>query len=126
MKTSASRASGGFTLVELMVTILVGAILASIAIPTYSNNIRKSRRTEARTAVLDAASREERYFATHNTYSITPADVGYSGAFPQKVRTNYQISVACRGAADPTKATSCPNGFIVTATPINGQVKDLE
>ena len=126
MKTSVLRRSGGFTLVELMVTILGGAILASIAIPAYTNQIRRSRRTEARTAVLDMAAREEKYFATHNVYSIKPTDVGYAAAFPQPVGTNYQISVACRGAADPTTATNCPNGFIATANPINAQVKDTQ
>ena len=47
------RRVAGFTLVELMVTILIGAILLAIAVPTYQAQIRKSRRTEARNAVLD-------------------------------------------------------------------------
>ncbi len=54
----------GFTLIELMVTIMVAAILAAIAVPSYTSQIRKSRRTEARNAVLDAAAREERLFAS--------------------------------------------------------------
>ena len=49
----------GFTLVELMVTLVVAAILATIAIPAYQNQIRESRRTEAKTALLDLAGREE-------------------------------------------------------------------
>ena len=99
----------GFTLVELMVTIVVVSILASIAIPGYTSQIRKSRRTEARNAVLDAAAREERYFATHNIYSGAAADLGYT-AFPAQVGQYYNLSVQC-GAA-------CATSFQVTASPI--------
>ena len=48
--------SAGFTLIELMVVVIIATILLSIAIPAYTSQIRKSRRTEARTAVLDLAS----------------------------------------------------------------------
>ena len=112
MKTSISPSgppSRGFTLVELMITIVIGAILAAIAIPSYTSQIRKSRRTEARNAVLDAAAREERYFATHNIYSGAAADLGY-GAFPAPVGQYYTLSVQC-GAA-------CATGFTVTAVPV--------
>jgi len=61
-----------------MVTIAVIAILATIVIPTYQAQIRKSRRTEARTALLDAAAREEQYYATHNNYSTAGPDLGYA------------------------------------------------
>ena len=103
--------SKGFTLVELMVTIVIMAILASIAIPGYTNQVRKSRRTEARNAVLDAAAREERYFATHNIYSGAAADLGY-GAFPAPVGSYYTLSVQCPVAA----AGGCGAGFTVTAS----------
>ena len=100
--------SRGFTLVELMVTILVGAILAAIAIPTYTSQIRKSRRTDARTAVMDAAAREERFFATHNAYSQTSTDLGYA-TFPAPVGQYYTLTVVCTAACA---------GFTATASPI--------
>ena len=100
--------SRGFTLVELMVTILVGAILAAIAIPGYTSQVRKSRRTEARNAVLDAAAREERFFATHNLYSQTGTDLGYA-TFPAPVGQYYTLTVACSAACA---------GFTITATPV--------
>ncbi|TLY92132.1 MAG: prepilin-type N-terminal cleavage/methylation domain-containing protein, partial [Gammaproteobacteria bacterium] len=45
----------GFTLVELMVVVAIATILFAIAVPSYITYVRQSRRTEARTAVLDLA-----------------------------------------------------------------------
>jgi type IV pilus assembly protein PilE len=70
--------SRGFTLVELMVVIVIASILMAIAIPSYKNSIRKSRRTDAKTALLDLAGREERFFSTNGSYSTTASQLGYS------------------------------------------------
>lgn len=100
----------GFTLIELMVTVLVVSILVGVAVPTYTNQMQKSRRTDARSAVLDIAAREERYMATSTAYSQTPSDLGYSGTFPQAVGAGYyNITVTLQGP---------PVGFIATATPV--------
>lgn len=100
--------SAGFTLVELMVVIVITAILASIAVPAYNSSVRKSRRTEAKTALMDLAAREERYFATQNLYSANPAALAYgSGALPISVGTYYSItSIAVNSA--PATATAPP------------------
>src|ERR1019366_8632313 len=106
-------AIAGFSLVELMVTIMIAAILLTIAVPAYQTFIRKSRRTDAKTAVLDLAGREETLFSTWNKYSVTPADVGYVGAFPQPVGSGYYtINVVVQPAAANT-----PPSFVVTALP---------
>ncbi len=65
------RRAGGFTLIELMVTLVVASILLAIAVPSYQAQVRKSRRTEARNAVMDLAAREERYFSVNNDYSAS-------------------------------------------------------
>src|SRR5437016_7599183 len=57
--------AAGFTLVELMVVVAIATILFAIAVPSYITYVRQSRRTEARTAVLDLAGREERFFSTN-------------------------------------------------------------
>jgi type IV pilus assembly protein PilE len=114
-------ALAGFTLIELMVTIVVAAILLSVAIPGYQTYIRKSRRTEARTAVLDLAGREEALFSTTNAYSATPADVGYT-AFPSLVGSNYYtINVAVQ-----PPAPGAPPSFLITAAPAAGSTQALD
>ena len=111
------RAVRGFTLVELMVTLVIATILIGIAVPTYQAQMRKSRRTEAKTTALDAASREERYYATQNSYTNDTAQLGYtssSGNFPVTTGTYYEIlSIA---VAPPTaNATGVTTGsFTIT------------
>jgi len=58
------------------------------------SQVRKSRRTEARTALLDLAAREERFFSTNSAYTNVPANLGYAGTFPAPVGSSYyQVNV---------------------------------
>ncbi len=119
-----TRSSRGFTLIELMVVVVVATILISIAVPSYMSQVRQSRRTQARTAVLDLAGREERYFSTNGAlYSITPADLGYAGAFPALVGPdNYYTITVCSPAAncDPNPNPPAAPSYYITATPVAG------
>lgn len=111
----------GFTLIELMITIVVLGILAAIAIPIYEHQVQESRRTDGRSAVLELAAREERYYATNNTYTATPSSLGYNAtAWPVDVAPNdyYSVSVQMNPAAIPSPS------FIVTATAIGAQAAD--
>lgn len=117
-----SRATG-FSLIELMVTVLIISVLVAIAVPTYLDKVRKSRRTEAKTVLLDLAGREERFFNTNNQYSVLPSDLGYgatAAAFPMNVGSGY-YSVSVVLNAGP------PVGYTLTASPVVGsdQAKDL-
>ena len=110
----------GFTLIELMVVVVVVAILSAIALPAYQDSVRKSRRTAAKTAVLDLASREERFYTTTNTYSATASDLGYSAlpaAVPDAATNFYQLSVTVDN-------TAAPPTFTVTATAQGDQQSD--
>jgi type IV pilus assembly protein PilE len=111
---------GGFTLVELMVTVVVASILFAIAIPTYTSQIQKSRRTDARSALLDLAGREERFLSVSTTYTATATQLGYT-AFGQPIGSGYyQLTVA---APDPGFTGTGPS-FVATATAIGSQTKD--
>jgi type IV pilus assembly protein PilE len=96
----AARSSGGFTLIELMVVVVIASILISIAVPSYMTQIRQSRRTEAKTAVLDAAGREERFFSTNaSTYTATAANLGYNGlGAANPVGSGYYYLLVCSPA----------------------------
>ena len=108
----------GFTLVELMIAVAIIAILAKLAFPVYTNSVKKARRADAKTALLDLAQREERFLATGNVYTTSAPALGYptGSAFPLNVMTGtsafYQLAVSM-----PTSTT-----FAATATPIGVQL----
>ena len=126
------RTQQGFTLIELVVTMVIASILAAIAIPSYSAYIQKSRRTEAKSALLNLASLEERYFSTNNTYTNQGANLGYpagtGSSFP--VGSYYSItSIVANAAVAPVSSTSVgtPATYTITAAPVAGttQANDL-
>ena len=118
----------GFTLIELMVTVVIVSILASIAIPAYTAQVRRSRRTEARTALLDLAGREERFLATNNRYSSTAAELGYPALGPGVAVASgyYSLDVAASPGGTLTGSATTAPTFTATATPVVGQGQDKD
>lgn len=58
----------GFTLIEVMIVVVIVAILAAVAIPSYQDSVRKTRRADAKEALTRIAALQERYFFTKNDY----------------------------------------------------------
>jgi type IV pilus assembly protein PilE len=112
----------GFTLIELVVTMIIIAILAAIAIPGYINYVRKGRRTDAKSALLDMASLEERYFSVNNQYSNAFGDFGYT-VWPTPVGSNYyQVIQPTVSAA----TTAQPAIYALEADPTGDQINDSQ
>lgn len=117
--------TAGFTLIELMIAVVVVSILLAIAIPSYETYVQKSRRTDAKTALLDLASREQRYFSVNNAFTTSPQDLGYGAAgstFPMNVGSGYySVNVSVPAAApDPNSANVAAPSFSIAATPVAG------
>jgi len=114
------RPAAGFTLIELMITLLVIAILSAIAYPIYEHQMIESRRTEARSALLELAAREERYYATQDAYTTTASQLGYTGTWPIVIGSDgyYEMKV-------PTLSTN-PPGYTLTAVPAPGSVQQQD
>ena len=121
------RGQRGFTLIELMIAVAIIGILLRLAFPAYQNSVMKSRRADAKTALLDLAQREERYLSTANQYTTSAPALGYASgstvtnAAPMTIQngasTFYTIEVA----------TSGTTAFIATAKPTGGQLaKDTQ
>jgi type IV pilus assembly protein PilE len=105
------RSAGGFTLVELMVTVAIVAILLSIAVPSYSLFMKQSRRGEAEAALMDIAQREQAYLLDQRAYTNSLVTLGTT--LPADVQAYYTITpVAPAGATPPT--------FTITAAPKAG------
>lgn len=117
----------GFTLIELVVAMLVAALLATIALGSYSGQVRKSRRVEAKTALLDLAGREERNFSSTNNYTNVAANLGYTGAFPLVVGSGYYtVTVTIPDPGQPAPGPQQPPTYLLTATPVGDQLQDTK
>jgi type IV pilus assembly protein PilE len=105
----------GFTLIEIMIVVAVIAILASIALPSYNNYLRKARRADAQAALTDIATRQQQYLMDARAYAPDLATLNYT--LQTTVTDWYTVAIAVAGP---------PPSFTVTATPIasKAQVED--
>ena len=102
----------GFTLIEMLIAIAIVAIIASIALPSYNETMRKARRSDASAALTKAAMMQERAYTTNNKFSGVIANLGGNTS----EEGQYTISV------DITACTS--SCFILSATPVTGEAQD--
>ena len=95
--TTAAPARRGFTLIELMITVAVVALLASLAYPAYTGSMLKARRAEGRTALMELLQQQERFLTQSGSYMTFAA--GATGA-------NGTVNPAVAGQNIPFKTTS--------------------
>lgn len=105
----------GFSLIELMIVVAVIAILAAIAIPSYGEHVRTTRRAQAKADLVEYAALAERFHTVNNTY------VGFR--FPGGGTTINSPREGGTAAYTLSMATSAST-FTFTATAANQQVKD--
>ncbi len=115
-------------MIELMIAVLVVSILVAIALPSYTSQIRKSRRTDAKTALRDLAGREERYFNTNNAYTNVQANLVYgtSTAYMSNCSVGsgyYLVTVYTPATAFNALGPAAPSWEVI-AVPTGNQVKD--
>jgi type IV pilus assembly protein PilE len=98
----------GFTLLEVMIVCVVVAILAAIAYPSYNSSVQKSRRAEAKTALLGVASQMERWSTEKSTYAT--ATLGATGVFASHSENSYYNLSLANLTATTYTARAAPTG----------------
>ncbi|MBA6349995.1 MULTISPECIES: type IV pilin protein [unclassified Colwellia] len=96
----------GFTLLELMISVAIVGILASIAYPSYIDNISRANRSEGQRELLRLASLQEQYFIDHRAYTTDMKKLGAS-ADPYITDSGfYSIDAVVVGVTYTLKATA--------------------
>lgn len=104
--------SRGFTLYELMITLAIVGILASIAIPAYNGYITTAKMTEAHNNLAALRLAEEEFFLENNNY--------FFGSDSATVATNsaglWSATTGSNGNINFSYVVSNTNGWTATAT----------
>ncbi|MDW5417905.1 type IV pilin protein [Iodobacter sp. CM08] len=66
------RSTSGFTLIEVMITVAIIGILASIAVPSYQDYVTRSRLVEPQSKLSDTRVQLEQFFMNNRTYAGFP------------------------------------------------------
>ena len=129
------RIQKGFTLIEIMVVVAVIAILSAIAIPSYSDYIRRARITEATSTLGTMRVKMEQFFQDNRSYAGActvppggnsvanlPAPTGFfTFACPNRTATTYTITATGNAGSSMAGFTyqldMAPATGIVQSTP---------
>ncbi len=104
-----SRHHAGFTLIELMIVLVIVVVLAAIALPSYREQVAKSRRAEATGVLLESSQYQRRFYSANDTFTSTlPISLQQS---PRESTPLYSVTLMI--SANTTS-------FTLTAVPITG------
>ena len=120
-----SRTSApGFTLIEMMIVVAIVAVLAAIALPGYTDYVRRSRIIEATSRLADHRVRMEQYFLDSRTYSGGGTACGIPD--PPYAAGRDAFEVRCTAASATTYTVTATGresmtGFVYTIDQANAR-----
>ena len=122
--SNTSKKQNGFTLIEIMIAVAIVAIIAAVALPSYQEQVRKSRRSDAKIGLEKAAALQEQHRFTNNTYSSDVNDIGGQLGTLLSPEGNYTITTTITAAN--TGCTTDGFCFLLTATARGVQADDTD
>lgn len=106
----------GFTLLEMMIVVAIMGIIAAFAYPSYVEQVRKGKRSDAKIALQQIAQRQESHFIKNYTYAATLTALGYAADTIPSPENEYNITVSA--------ATATSYTLHATPASTSGQAKD--
>lgn len=106
----------GFTLIELMITVAIIAILASVAYPSYQQYVMRGKRAAAQAEMMDIANRQQQFLLANRSYASKPALEASGYTLPTEVSANYTYDISIGSGAVPS--------FTITFTATGSQTSD--
>ena len=100
----------GFTLIELIIVIAIVALLVAVALPSYRDHVRKSRRAEAQAYLMSVAGRQQQFLVDTRAYAAALATINIP--MPSSVNSYYTVTLNAPVGSPPT--------FTLTAAPMAG------
>ena len=89
----------GLTLIELMIVIVVLGIIIAVAYPNYRDFAARAKRNEARAALLQIATNQERFYLNNNQYTADLTQLGFAVTPVFTTETgSYNITVTAANA----------------------------
>jgi type IV pilus assembly protein PilE len=104
----------GFTVIELVVTVAIVAILASIALPSYASYMRNAARADAQAFTADAANRRQQHLADRPAYASSRSALEMTA--PATLTGKFSFSIAASDGPPPS--------FTITGTATGDQTHD--
>lgn len=115
----------GFTLIELMIAITIIAIIVAIAYPNYQNYVKRTKRVEVQSYLMEISHKLASYKLVNRSYSgASMAVIGGNTAFPNSTNQTYAITL--KDDSGIALGSSGENGttWTLAAIPMNGQSGD--
>ncbi len=100
--------SRGFTLIELMITLVVAGILAAVAYPAFTGYTQRARRADAIKVLTALVQAQERYRSNQSNYASSLEDLNTDVSL---LTPNYEVAIA--GVGNPA---SLATGYVMTAS----------
>lgn len=116
------KRQAGYTLIELMIVVAIVGILAAIAIPSYNEQVSKSRRVDAQAALSGLAQAMERHYTENGSYLGAGTTSGNTGA-PTIFSTTAPLD-SNNVFYNLTIGLATATSYVVVATPTGGQAGD--
>jgi len=103
----------GFTLIELMMVVMIAAVLAAVAVPTYTAYIARGKIAQVTGALSEAKVRMEQSFNSVRTYATAPGGTDCNADLFVPLFSDTAFSVVVSACSDTT--------FTITATGLSGK-----